>query len=129
METDVAVENGILFILDPSNRGAIVPDYRPGEVCGWTDSCVSVPTIADVDGNVTVSLDFEDGQGGTRARSLVFEGSIETPGRRLAIVSIAMKRVLEIEVPGAAARLRVGVDDVDFPSAVSVTVLLSGTPG
>jgi hypothetical protein len=50
----------------------------------------------------------------------VFDGSIETPGKRLALVTSQNERVLEIDVTGPVTRVTISVDDPRAPGLVHV---------
>jgi hypothetical protein len=123
MKKTLAVPNAILFILDPTNEAAVVPVYVPGEAAAATPTCVSIATIADVDGEVTVSLGarVDDGMWPTLVQ--VFDGLVETPGHVLAVVTAEFERVLEMEAPSTVTRLTVRVDDVRSPIVVCVVIV------
>ncbi len=122
MKSKLAVPNAILFVLDPTNEAAVVPEYMPGEAAAATPSCVSIATIADVDGDVIVGLCTPLDVVTFSAPVQVFAGSVETPGHVLAVVTSEFDRVLEIATPSTATHVIVKVDDVQSPTRVSVEI-------
>lgn len=122
MNIRLAVPNAILFILDPTNKAAVAPAYVPGEAAAASPSCVSVATIADVDGEVTVRLCAPVDDVACEVSVQVFDGLVETPGHVLAIVTSEFDRVLEIATSSAVTRIAVRVDDAQSPTEVSVNV-------
>jgi hypothetical protein len=116
----LAVPHPVVFVLDPGNKQAVLPDLVRGQVTASTSTCVLVGTQAEVDGDVTFRL------GAVRAADVdarltqVFAGSVETPGRKLAIVTSHNERVLEADVPGSVTRVLVSVDDTVWPATVQV---------
>ena len=122
MKTNLAVPNAILFIVDPTNTAAVVPEYVLGEATAATPSCISVATIADVDGEVTVRLCAASSDVARSTPVRVFDGSVDTPGRVLAIVTSDFDQVLKITTPTAVTRIVVRVDDVQSPANVSVDI-------
>lgn len=122
MNIELAVPSAILFILDPTNKAAIVPAYVPGKATSASTSCVSVATIADVDGEVTVRLCTPLDDVVCAASVQVFDGTVETPGHMLAIVTSKFDRVLEMATQSAVTRFTVRVDDEQSPTEVSVNV-------
>ena len=122
MNVKLAVPNAILFVLDPTNKAAVVPAYVPGEAAAASPSCVSVTTIADADGKVTVRLCAPVDVVACAASVQVFDGTVETPGHVLAIVTSKFDLVLEIATPFSVTRVTVRVDDVQAPTEVSVNV-------
>lgn len=122
MKTNLAVPNAILFIVDPTNTAAIVPEYVLGEATAATRSCISVATIADVDGEVTVRLCAPSDDVARSTPVRVFAGSVDTPGHILAIVTSDFDRVLEISTPTVVTRIVIRVDDVQLSAHVSVDI-------
>ena len=126
MKKTLAVPNAILFILDPTNKNAVVPEYAPGKAAVATSSCVSIATISDVDGEVTVGL-CASGDDITRPTALqVFDGTVETPGHVLAVVTSDFELVLEIAAPSTVTHVVVRVDDVDLSSEVTIEIKSAG---
>lgn len=121
-ETKLEVPNAILFVLDPTNKNAIVPEYVPGECASSTSSCISVATIADVDGEVIVRLCSRGDAPIFTTSEQVFDGSVETPGHVLAVGSAEVDRILEIPVPLTSTRITIKVDNLDSPLEVTVVV-------
>ncbi len=117
------VPNGILFVLDPNNYDADIPEYDPDAPTAATSTCVSVAAQADVDGPVRVSLD-RAAEGGVANEGLttVFRGSIETPTLTFAVITTGYSRKMELPVRGALTEFSVWVDEFDAPSVVRVIV-------
>lgn len=122
-EVKLAVPNAILFVLDPTNRGAIVPEYDSRSVIAATSSCVSIATQAAVDGDVAVRL--SQPQNNTHPEGLVqiFDDHIETPGKVLVVVTSQFDRILETDVRNTLTRVTVAVDDRKCPMLISVNAL------
>lgn len=111
----------IIFLCDFANQGMEVPTYDPGSVASANSSCVSIRTIADVDGQVTIMLEPRlpnEAKSGVE----VFQGTVETPSKRVAVVTPENKKLLEISLQETRARLRVVVDEEENPSKVWVAV-------
>jgi hypothetical protein len=120
MEAKLAVPNAILFVFDPSNKGAIVPQYDSSSPVAATSSCVSVATLADVDGDVTVRLLQLPNNSHPAGLIQVFDDQIETPGRVLSVVTSQFDRILETGVPSPVTRITIAVDDPKSPAVISV---------
>jgi len=126
-QATLAVPNAILFVLDPTNADTQVPEYVPGEPTAASPSCVSVVTLADVDGEALVSL-LEAKRPDARDDLIrVFDGAIETPGRQLAIVTSQFDTVLQSAVAAEKTRFAIYVDDVDMPNRIEVDIITSAT--
>lgn len=121
MEATISVPHGIVFVLDPSNRGVVIPAYVDGEVISSNPTCVSVATVPEVDGDLTLRL----GKSVTPTNKsilVVFDGLIETPGKRLAIGTPDIDVVLEIDVSEVLTYVVIQVDDPKSPKLVCVNV-------
>ncbi len=114
------VPNAIVFVLDPHNKHITVPGYEPGRVSASNSSCISVATLPEVDGEVTLRLCEHSNDSGGQGLVQVFDGSIEIPGKKLVIVTSHNERVLEANVPGPLTRVTVSVDDPSGPGLVHV---------
>jgi hypothetical protein len=112
----------IVFVLDPTNKDAIVPDYVPGGCTASTSSCISVATTPDVDGEVILRLCSPADAPVFTTPELAFEGSVETPGHVLAVGSSEVDRILDIAVPGASTRVTISVDNLESPVEITVVV-------
>jgi hypothetical protein len=110
----------IVLIFDFSNKTIEIPTYDPDNTVSANESCLSIKTISDVDGDVTVELlhalpsDF-DGLGHE-----VFDGSVRIPSGKIAVVTPHNEKLLELNIEVARARVHVFVDDEVFPSRISV---------
>jgi hypothetical protein len=82
-----------------------------------------VATLADVDGEVTFRLGKQESNSEKPELAQVFDGSIETPGRKLAIVTAQFESVLQTEVPASVTHVTISVDDTHSPSVVCVNVV------
>jgi hypothetical protein len=122
MEATISVPNGIVFVLDPSNRGIVIPAYVDGELISSNTTCVSVATIPEVDGDLTLRLGEPLSPSEKSGCHVVFDGSIETPGKRLAIGTPDIDAVLEIDVPEIQTHIVVQVNNTESPNLVSVSV-------
>lgn len=112
----LAVPNAILFVLDPSNGAAVVPEY--GGLISRTDTCVSVGTQADVDGETEISL----GCTAPADLKLVFDGIIQTPSRSIAIWTSEGTSLGRIDALNPTTNFAIWVDDNKCPSRVVVVV-------
>jgi hypothetical protein len=120
-EATLAIEHGILFVLDPTHKGAKVPDYSAGRLIGATRSCVSVATVPDVEGEVRVRLGAPLRAPHRKGCTKVFAGHVDTPGMRLAVVT-ANEKVFEVGASGERTHVEIAVDDSEMPALVCVSV-------
>ena len=116
----VSPPNAILFVLDPTNKNAVVPPYIDGEIVAVTDTCVSVGTQADVDGEVEISMSLS----GVVPIDLnkVLSRNILVPGGKIAVVTSEFQKVLELDVPAGSAYVSIWVDDLRNPARVFINI-------
>lgn len=112
----LAVPHAIVFVLDPNHKGVEVPKYSG--LVSHSNTCVSVGTQADMDGETDVTLD-RDLNG---LLNCVFEGEIHTPTGSIAVVTSGILTLARLDGLEATTRFSVWVDDVKWPSRVSVVV-------
>lgn len=110
----------IIFISDPSNVDAEMPEVDAESVATATDTCIAVRTIADVDGDVTITLAQETPDTIFTSYIEVFSGDIESPGHEVAIINSHDEKLLSIVFAGTLIHVRVFVDDSVYPEKVWV---------
>jgi hypothetical protein len=120
--TALSLDHPIIFLEDFDNPNLQIPEYSEQSVTAATPSCVSVRVVCYVDGEVTVRLVSEPSEVDLDRLVAVFLGTIETPNRRVAVVTSENEKSLEIEVPNEVTRMRVFVNRTDFPDEVIVVV-------
>jgi len=118
----LAPPHAILFILDPSNKNVEIPEYVDGELTAENHSCISVGTQPDVDGDTSVTLGRRSERVDLTGLSRVFEGSIQTPGRKIAIVTSESQSVLEQNIDSTESEVSIWADDAKNPSRVTVVI-------
>ncbi|MBO6899770.1 MAG: hypothetical protein JJ864_00355 [Rhizobiaceae bacterium] len=114
--TNFAPVNSIVFISD--NLTSKPPEHIDGSLVSFNKFCVSVGTYPEVDGETKFSLgradEVED------ALQLVFDGMIETPGRKLIISTVWDEVLLKTGVEDTETRTRVWVDHPRWPKNLVV---------
>lgn len=116
----LAPPNAILFVFDRGNSSVSIPDYIDGQPVSANDSCVTVGTQADVDGEVTVTLESPASLALVRGLQKVFAGSLRAPTRTVAIVTADARTVLEQSVNSDMVELEVWADDGRNPTRIVV---------
>lgn len=116
----LSLDHPIIFLEDFGNPDVQIPEYSEQSVTAATPSCISVGVVCYVDGEVSVRLTTEPDLLATDRFVAVFDGTIATPNKQVAVVTSENEKVLEIEVPGEATSVRVFVNRTDFPDEVLV---------
>jgi len=116
IEQKIAPSNSIVFVSDPTQSADIPID--PGlSLVSASRNCVCVGTLAEVDGETMIRLgsDFANPEG-----EIVFDGSIETPGHRLAVSDASAIEILAIDVPSSLTRLTIWANDPIEPDVILI---------
>lgn len=111
------VPNAIIFVLDPNNSDVVIPEYK--NLVSHTESCVSVGTQADVDGETEVVLSRVAPAG----LSCVFNGEISTPSGAIAVEISERTSLGYIAGLQSKSRACIWVDDDKWPSQVAVVLI------
>jgi len=90
-----------------------------GELVAATSSCVAVGTLAEPDGLTRITLSDEETPTDLET---VFDGSLETPTRTLAVCSVLDEVILETAVEHKQTRTRILVDHRAEPGNVWIVV-------
>lgn len=116
----ISPDHGMLFVLDPTYKEALIPDYVDGETVVANDACISVATRAYVDGDVQVLL--ASGETYTPGLQPVATTSLFIPNGILAIITSDLERVLEQDVPAGRVTISIWVDSPVNAAIVGVTI-------
>lgn len=117
---DVAAPNSLILVMDP-REGEPPPGFGSGPRVAATPSCVAVATFAQPDGTTCVSLGDEPPSGD--GKSLVFDGSLQTPNGSLAVCTVLGDVLLRSSVAGTQTKLRVWTNHPTEPDEIDVVVL------
>jgi hypothetical protein len=116
VENSVAPPNSIIFIVDPTHDSQ-VPDDTGAALVTATSSCIAVGTAESSHGETSVRLGtiIQDPVG-----QLVFDGSLETPGRRLSVENSWLEEILSTNVENAVTRVRIWANDLNEPDVILI---------
>lgn len=120
MEAKLFISNAIVFVFDLANKRVQVPEYIDGVLTASNKSCVSVGTQSEVDGEVTVKLSGNLLDSEKDLYEVVFRGAIETPNKKIAVVTSELDKILEMDVQSKETEVVISVDDLKHPSVVLV---------
>lgn len=120
-EATLSLTHPIIFVMDFDNPSAEIPEYS-GEIVTSSPSCVSVRAIVDVDGDTTVRLITSNQEEPPEDFTYVFERSILTPSRKIAVATSENMKILESHVDGVSTSLRISINRTDFPDSIFVEV-------
>ena len=113
--------NAILFIYDPANKNAETPEYSADSLVSATKDCISVGTRAYVDGDTTVKLFKSSADVDVFPRHRLFDGFIDTPNRKIAVITSELDVILEIVVQNEIAKIGIWTDDLHNPGTLLIT--------
>lgn len=108
--------NSIVFISD--NLKSKPPEHIYGSLVSYNEFCVSIGCYPEIDDNTEFSLGMADEVKGES--QLVFDGTIETPNRKLMISTVLDEVLLETDVADVTTRTRVWVDHPRWPKKIMV---------
>jgi len=116
VETSVAPPNSIVFVVDPTHV-SVVPEDTGVALVTATDSCVAIGTREQASGETRIRLETASGD---LEGSVVFQGLLETPGRKVAVETSELDRLVAIDVENASTHIKVWVDDDSEPSSITI---------
>ena len=120
MEITLLVPNAIIFLYDLANKSVQVPEYIDNVLTSTNESCISVGTQSDMDGKVTIRLSNQIDESDKISCKKIFEGSIGTPGQKLAVSTSEEEGILEIGVKNKKTPISIWADDLNHPSIILV---------
>lgn len=113
-ERSVAAPNSILLIQDPTHDYTI--PSNTGLPVAHTSSCISVMTLESSRGEeTTVRLGSDLG---TPPRHLIFDGSLETPGKCIEVGTSWLEQIFLIPVGNTVTRVTIWTNDSTQPDKI-----------
>lgn len=122
METKLLIPNAIVFLYDLTAPSIQIPEYKEDTIVSYNKSCISIGTQSDVDGEVTLKLSEKINIADKDHCEKIFNGEVDTSGKKLAISTSEVEGVLEISVKTSKTPITIWVDDTKFPSLVLIEV-------
>jgi hypothetical protein len=103
----VAVPNGLLFVRDAGIQN--IPDLDDETASYWSiPTCVMIQCLVDSEGETSVTIGAANQV--KPDRKLLFDGTLETPSRKVILEIVPGEQVLEMSVPFATNRIRIWTD-------------------
>jgi hypothetical protein len=115
--TRVSAPKALLLIEDSS--GGELPLTVPGQLVAASATSIAVGCSASSATEITVG---NVGVGGAAAFVTVFDGTLSTPTRTLAVRTILGATLLEVVVPSTATRVRISANAPTEPTALTIGV-------
>ena len=119
VSTKVAPPNSVLLIEDSS--GGEVPVSMSRSLVAATASCIAIGCRPEDDGETEISLGRSQEMGG--GEQLVFEGSLRTPSRRLAVRTVYGATLLDMTVQAAETTVRIWANDPSEPDRIGIGII------
>lgn len=117
-ETTIEVPNGLIYVRDPTV--SLRPEIDGVGSAWWTPSCVAVSCRPDCDGETRVAIGPSD-EINQRVK-IVFDRTLETPGRTLAVEIVPGVEILRVSVPTALTRVRISTNGPRDTDAVAIAL-------
>ena len=112
----------IFFICDHDNLDAVIPQYDPGCITSATDTCISVGTIAAVDGDVTVTLASTIPESLCNSYIPLITWNNQDKRTHIAFASSEDEKLLSRAMASSTICIRIFVDDNVYPQKIWVAV-------
>jgi len=103
MSVQVRALNSLLFVRDPTIKD--LPEIDGESSVWWTPTCVALSCLPDSDGETEISLGVA--QDVVPTSSVLFDGDLWTPSRRIIVETVLGQVILEMRVPSRESRIRI----------------------
>lgn len=122
MRTTLYVPHAIVFVYDLSGNGIDVPEYVDDDLIASNETCISIGTKSDVDGEVTVDLIKKADHVLEKNYTKVFKGFINTLGKKVAVSTSEIEGILATNVDTIKTEVSIWVNDSELPSMIFIEV-------
>ena len=118
-EIRIAPRNSVILVMDQSVGE--VPKAMNKALVAATPSCIAVGTLSEHDGLTLISLSDAAPPPGTDM-SLVFDGVLTTPTRKVSLCSVLDEALVALDVPAESTRVQIWANDDTEPDQIHVAV-------
>ncbi|HEX4157002.1 MAG TPA: hypothetical protein VHY79_00880 [Rhizomicrobium sp.] len=118
LECSVAAPNSLIFIEDPTHDYT-VPSNTGGPLT-YTSSCITVGTLESSRGDETIVRLGSDV--GTPEGKMIFNGTLETPGRCVEVGTSWLERIFSMPVNDIVTRVRIWTNHPTEPDQIWIEV-------
>jgi len=116
METVGSFPNSVIFVYDPT-AAIVIPDEVGGALVKSTDTCISVGTLAEMDGKTKIILSDEIGH---PTGTLIYSGRLSTPGKMLAVGDSVGQSIIEMNVMNFNVNVSIWVNHPSEPDNILI---------
>jgi hypothetical protein len=113
-ERAVAAPNSLIFVQDPT-YDYIVPSSTGGPL-NYTPSCITVGTLESSRGNTTIVILGKNL--GTPEGHLIFDGTLETPGRSIEVGNSWLEQIFYMDVEKSVTHIKIWTNDPTEPDHI-----------
>lgn len=114
----LAPPNSLILVMDISFGE--LPDDMGGRLVSFTDSCVAVGTLSEVDGDTTIIM--TNSLDGVGLGEMVFDGILKVPKKELSVCSVRNEKLLTLELSSEEAHVQIFANDPSEPDEIVVFV-------
>ncbi|WP_421724228.1 hypothetical protein [Bauldia sp.] len=120
VSTKVPVLNALVYFRDPASNDDPEIDGKKRPRIWATSSCVAAGCLPDSEGDTEIVM----GPSGdvTPDKQLLFDGSLETPSRRLIAELVVDREILRVEVPNTITHLQIWTDGTNASERITVGI-------
>ncbi|MBX9776851.1 MAG: hypothetical protein K2Y71_20930 [Xanthobacteraceae bacterium] len=103
----IAVPNGLLFVRDSKNLN--IPNLDDETASCWSmPTCIMIQCLVDSEGETSITIGAANQV--KPDRKLLFDGTLDTPSRKVILEIVPGEKVFEMGVPFATNRIRIWTD-------------------
>lgn len=118
----IAPPNSRIFVFDATAKNIMIPACVSRELIASNDTCVSVGTLSESDGETTIEI--------TSDRVYLVQADlrwthglrINTPGKQVSVVTSQNDRLLTVDCLATKSAITIGVNDESEPDRVVIFI-------
>lgn len=118
-ETVSFIPNGLVLVGDEL---AELPVFDPAAAVSVSPGRIAVVTRHEQNGDTRLRLIAGAPIDSILPATLVFDGQVRLPARRLVVETVLLETLLTCEIKGVAARVQIWIDDLPEPSDIAIVI-------
>jgi hypothetical protein len=116
------IPNAIILFYDPGNENFMLAEWSSTKSYEATESCISVATLPDIDGETTIEILNANQTINDRNMVLAYEGPMETPTGKVSVSTSNTLDIIGVDVLSNSCLVQVWINRLMDPDHIIFVV-------
>jgi hypothetical protein len=122
IELSIRPLNSIVFLFDKNTKNTIVPEYSKNNIINFTNNCISIGTINEVDGKTNIKIIAKSEIINYINLNWGFSETIQTPTKKISLIQSDGSEFAAVLTKSENTSVSIGVNDLSEPDLIIIAI-------